>query len=251
MLVSIRGSRYNEIVCIGQEECLVGLVWAFDCPTSLDSDISFLLPVLDGTWISDMQSHPETAKQALESLLEGNQRHVAGKPIATNPPGDRPGHLAGQTPIAAIIRCADSRVAPEIIFDQPLGKLFVCGVAGNLATTEIIASLEYAVLKLNTPLIRVMGHPGCGAVQAALDYREEGVTLSSSLQELIAQVEMPESPSDLNDNHLSVIEHNARTNAEHLVTRSPILKDRVGSGKLGIISGVQDVGTGKFTLQST
>ena len=197
-----------------------------------------------------MQSHPETAKQALKSLLEGNQRHMAGTPIATNPPEDRPGHLAGQAPTAAIIRCADSRVAPEIVFDQPLGELFVCGVAGNLATTEIIASLEYAVLKLNTPLIVVMGHTCCGAVQAALEYRDEGVTLSNSLQELIAQVEMPGSSVDLNDNPLSIIEHNARKNAEHLITRSPILRDRVESNKLAIISGVQDVGTGKFTVQS-
>ncbi len=198
-----------------------------------------------------MLHHPKSAIQALNSLLEGNQRHVAGKPIATNPPEDRADHLAGQAPIAAIIRCADSRVAPEIVFDQPLGRLFVCGVAGNLATTEIIASLEYAVLKLETSLIVVMGHTCCGAIQAALEYRDNGGTLSSSLEHLVEMVELPEHSNEGLDDQLSIIQHNAQKNAEHLSARSPLLKRQVDANRLAIISGVQDVGTGVFTVQST
>ena len=82
--------------------------------------------------------------EAMETLLVGNTRFVAGSPTATNPPEQRPLLAAGQSPIAAVLRCADSRVAPEIVFDQPLGKLFVCSVAGNVPTREIVESLEYA-----------------------------------------------------------------------------------------------------------
>jgi carbonic anhydrase len=215
----------------------------------LQIQISHFSLELDGTWTSDMQDHPETAELALKTLIDGNQRHVAGRPIATNPPDDRPGHLCGQSPTAAIIRCADSRVAPEIIFDQALGKLFVCGVAGNLVTPEIVASLEYAVLKLHTPLIVVMGHTCCAMIQAALDHQKDGDSLPGSLQMLIDQIEIPTlSKCDGSDDQLAIIQHNARRNAELLISSSSTLEQHVSAGKLAVISGVQDVGTGIFTV---
>ena len=77
-------------------------------------------------------------QDAIQQLLKGNERYVSGQTTSTNTPSDRTSLATGQTPFAAIIRCADSRVAPEIVFDQPLGKLFVCGVAGNVPTSEIV-----------------------------------------------------------------------------------------------------------------
>ena len=96
------------------------------------------------------------ALPALNELLSGNQRYQTGTSTMSNPVDARSELVRGQSPIACILRCADSRVAPEIVFDQPLGKLFVCGVAGNVPTIEIIESMEYAVGVLGVSLIVVI-----------------------------------------------------------------------------------------------
>ena len=104
----------------------------------------------------------------LRNLLDGNARYVSGNTTSRNLPEDRGLLAAGQSPAVVVIRCADSRVAPEIVFDQELGDLFVCGVAGNVPTPEIIGSIEYAVAVLGSEVIVVMGHSSCGAVSAAM-----------------------------------------------------------------------------------
>ena len=129
-----------------------------------------------------------TPDQALEVLLDGNQRFVDSTQQHNNHAAARTRTVDGQSPFAGIVRCADSRVAPELVFDQSLGELFVCAVAGNLPTTEVIASLEYTVAMLKTPLIVIMGHSSCGAVDATLAHEEDVSALPGHLAELASQI---------------------------------------------------------------
>lgn len=106
---------------------------------------------------------------ALQVLLQGNQRFVSGRVMHPHQSHERIHTIAGgQHPFAALLGCADSRAPAEIIFDQGFGDMFVCRVAGNIATAEQVASLEYAVMELKVKLVVVLGHRGCGAVKAAM-----------------------------------------------------------------------------------
>jgi carbonic anhydrase len=172
---------------------------------------------------------------ALEQLVSGNARYVEGELSSSNPPEDRANLATGQAPIAAVIRCADSRVAPEIVFDQPLGKLFVCAVAGNIPTPEIVESIEYTVGHLGTRLIVVMGHSSCGAVTAALT--------NEFVDGLFAQVALSPIP-DLDE----CIAHNAEQGIATILSRSPMIEEAVKSGDVQIVAGVQDIATGEFEL---
>jgi len=174
-------------------------------------------------------------QETLQQLLSGNERYVSDQTTSSNPPSNRSALAAGQSPIAAIIRCADSRVSPEIVFDQPLGKLFVCGVAGNIPTPEIVESIEYAISHLGTTLIVVMGHSNCGAVTAALT--------NEVVDGLFAQVALAPTP-DLDD----CIAHNAEQGIATVLSRSYLIEEAVKEGYVQIVAGVQDIASGKFEL---
>jgi carbonic anhydrase len=210
------------------------------------------VPMVDGEHSSNaFAPSPATPQAAIDALLAGNARYVAGKAVSHNPPAARSGLAEGQAPFAGIIRCADSRVAPEIVFDQALGELFVCAVAGNIPTPEIIASLEYGVAVLGTKIIVVMGHSSCGAVGAALEHRDDTSGLPGSLPMLIDQIVSPCALSvDLNDpNALDIaIACNAHQGIGELIKRSPVIKEAVAKGDLKIIAGVQNLKTGKFSI---
>ena len=171
---------------------------------------------------------------ALDTLLAGNERFVAGQTTAENQPEQNSVLANGQKPAAAILCCADSRIAPEIIFDQPLGELFVCRVAGNVPTIEIIQSLEYAVAMLSVELIVVAGHSGCGAVSAALE--------SEFPQGLFSQIAL--SSRDLDE----CIAHNAKQGVKTILDQSPLILHAVESGRICVIAGVQDIASSKFTV---
>ncbi len=141
----------------------------------------------------------------------------------------------GQKPFAAIIRCADSRVAPEIVFDQPLGNLFVCGVAGNIPTPEIVESLEYAVGHLGVGLIVVMGHSNCGAVTAAFQ--------SEQPTGLFSQIALSSIP-DLDE----CIAHNAEHGLTTILNSSYLIENAVKKGTVQIVAGVFDIPSGEFEL---
>ena len=129
-----------------------------------------------------MSFHPE---EALKRLMAGNARYVAGVSRRHDFAHEREALAGGQNPYAAILGCADSRIAPEYAFDSGRGDLFVCRVAGNFATDEVIASLEYAVSNLGAPLILVLGHDACGAVDAAIKSLDSGATLPGRLPSLV------------------------------------------------------------------
>src|SRR5439155_11652986 len=122
---------------------------------------------------------------ALKRLKDGNERYVEGVAKRHDFRHEREALTGGQNPYAAILSCADSRIAPEYAFDTGRGDLFVCRVAGNFATTETIASLEYGVAVLNTPLILVLGHDSCGALDSAIKSIKDGTTLPGHLPSLV------------------------------------------------------------------
>lgn len=131
-------------------------------------------------------SHDVTADEALERLVAGNRRFVQGEPRTKRVAQETRAELArGQRPFATILGCSDSRVAPETIFDVGLGELFVVRVAGNVLSPEVAGSLQYAGAHLKTPLLVVLGHEGCGAIQAALAAMYEGARARSRIQLLL------------------------------------------------------------------
>jgi carbonic anhydrase len=180
---------------------------------------------------------------ALVELLEGNARYVGQRRLNPNQSDERRDSLIGsQSPHAIILGCSDSRVPPEIIFDQGLGDLFVIRVAGNVVDDIVLASIEYAAEHLHTPLLMVLGHTNCGAVSAALQDDELDGHLPSIAQ---AIEEAVESSRDAEGDTLDMtIRAHARITAEHLRTSEPILKGLVDRGELKVVAAYYDLDTG-------
>src|SRR5947207_14130786 len=123
---------------------------------------------------------------SLDLLLKGNQRYVEGISRRHDFRHEREALVGGQNPYAAILSCADSRIAPEYAFDSGRGDLFVCRVAGNFANDDTIASLEYGAAVLNSPLILVLGHDSCGSVDATIKSLRDNTTLPGQMPSLVA-----------------------------------------------------------------
>ena len=190
---------------------------------------------------------------AMARLMEGNGRYAAG--FSAHPHMDmirRADVAVAQRPIASIVACADSRVAPELIFDQGLGDLFVTRVAGNVIEDAVLASLEYSVIHLGSTLIMVVGHERCGAVKAtidALDGRpadEDRGTLISVLANLIAPA-VRAVPAGVPDRLEAAISLNAAYSAADIFSRSAPLRARVLAGQLKIVAARYDLDDGKVT----
>jgi carbonic anhydrase len=181
---------------------------------------------------------------ALEELLAGNRRFVASQltSIDHNLALLREKTVDKQEPFAAVLSCADSRVPAELVFDQTIGRIFVTRVAGNIATPEIIASLEYGVAVLGVRALLVLGHSSCGAVKAALKAEPVPGQISALYAPLQQAVEQSGGNLD------KAIEANAKIQAERLRTSSPVIRDTMKDGKLKVVAGVYDLGTGKVTL---
>ena len=124
--------------------------------------------------------------EALKRLMDGNARYVANTPTARDFSVGRTARVEGQHPIAAILSCADARLAPEFAFDEGPGDLFVARVAGNILSPDLVASIEYGVQFLGVPLVMVLGHSGCGAVDAAIKVMKDKAVLPGHLPELVA-----------------------------------------------------------------
>ena len=188
-----------------------------------------------------------SADQALARLLEGNQRFVRHKekhPDASMP--RRKELQTGQHPMAVILGCADSRVPPELIFDQGLGDLFVVRVAGNVVDDDILGSLEYAVEHLGTKLIMVVGHEKCGAITAALEPGEAGGHLKYLVDAIHPSVEeVSAAPGDKVHN---CVVANARRVARQIRESEPVLKEFVEAKGVKVVAADYVLDTGKVTL---
>src|SRR6202167_5991130 len=156
----------------------------------------------------------------------------------------------GQNPFAAVLGCADSRIAAEFCFDTALGDVFVCRVAGNFANDDIIASLEYAVAVLKTPLIMVMGHDACGAVDATIKSIKDGTTLPGHLPELVSAIRpaVEAVKNQGGDMLANAISSNVKLNVEKLQKSSPILDAAVNGKTLRVVGSVYRLASGKVDL---
>ena len=181
-----------------------------------------------------------SSTEALDRLKEGNTRFVKDSLQHSKQDSERRGQLTkGQHPFAIILSCADSRVIPEIAFDTGLGELFIIRVAGNIANTSSIASIEYAVANLDVKLIVVMGHESCGAVTAAIS----GVDAGPNLNHLISMIEPAVARSDKSSVN-EVVKENARLNARLLVDKSQIISGAVKEKNVNIVSAYYNLESG-------
>ena len=190
---------------------------------------------------------PDTA---LDRLMAGNARYVGGTSTPHDFRHEREALAKGQNPFAAVLGCADSRIAPEYCFDTARGDLFVCRVAGNFASEEILASLEYAVAVLNTPLIFVLGHESCGALEATIKSVTKSTHPPGHLPALVAALapavtDVQKEPGNLLSN---AIHRNVARTVVALKSSTPILKPAVDAGKLRVVGGVYQLATGRVEL---
>jgi carbonic anhydrase len=187
---------------------------------------------------------------ALERLMKGNDRYVEGLSRRHDFKHEREALSKGKNPFAAVLSCADSRIAPEYCFDTARGDVFVCRVAGNFASDAIVASLEYTVQVLNTPLIMVLGHETCGAIDATIKSIKDGTILPGHLPTLVTALApavnaVQGAPGEVLAN---AIRRNVTLNVEKLKTGSPILKSFVEGKKMQVVGGVYQLRSGRVEL---
>lgn len=197
---------------------------------------------------------------ALNRLREGNERFVEGRSSVdwSGLPAARAATADGQAPFAVVLTCSDSRVPPEMVFDQSVGDLFVVRVAGNVVTPEVVGSVEFAVGALGSRLVVSMGHSKCGAVGAAVgDHfapvtHSDGLTavlrgIAPSVTAALSEAEMP-TPSDREAITARAIRENARSSARRLVEDSPLLAEYVDKEELSIVAADYDLSSGRVTI---
>ncbi len=179
---------------------------------------------------------------ALNRLIEGNTRFVEDKLEGKLKDSERRNSLtSGQEPYAIVLSCADSRVVPELAFDTGLGELFVVRVAGNIANTSSMASIEYAVAHCGSKLIVVLGHQSCGAVTAAVNGGDNGYNLNHLLAHITPAIEASDKQATISD----VIKTNAKLTLKELTNRSSIIGDAVSKGDVKIVPAYYNLDTGK------
>ncbi len=189
---------------------------------------------------------------SLELLTKGNMRYVDGVARRHDFKSEREALVGGQNPYAGILSCADSRIAPEYAFDSGRGDLFVCRVAGNFANDDTIASMEYAVAILHTPLIMVLGHDACGAVDATIKSLKDNTALPGHLPSLVTSLApavkaVSGKPGDPLDN---AIRQNVTDNVAKLKSATPILNSAVEQGKLKVVGGIYRLKDGRVEMIS-
>jgi len=192
------------------------------------------------------------ADEALSRLMEGNARFLRGERRFTQAPIEILADLVkGQHPFAVILGCSDSRVPPELIFDAKFGDLFVIRVAGNVVSPEVWGSLQYAGTHLKTQLFMVLGHEGCGAVQAALAVKFQGAQERSRIQ-LLLQNMLPgldevDPQLPLQQRLERAVESNVRWSMRQF-RETPEGRARVAEGRIKVVGAVCEIATGRVRL---
>ncbi|MEG4857920.1 carbonic anhydrase [Microcoleus sp. K1-B6] len=197
--------------------------------------------------ISDLTPTDITPNNALKKLMEGNQRYIEQKRTFPDQTRSRVVEVAqGQHPFATILACSDSRVAPEIIFDQGLGDLFDIRVAGNFLDDVVLGNIEYATLELGVPLLVILGHERCGAVKAALD----GKAVPGHISTLVAAIKpaVDSTKGQTGDAWDNAVRANVKMNVNNLQSSSPILAEAVKAGKLKVVGARYDLDSGKVEI---
>lgn len=190
--------------------------------------------------------------EALARLKAGNERFVTAPQLCEMKLAENRADVAkGQSPWATILTCADSRVSPELIFGGVgLGELFVARNAGNIANTDVLGTIEYGAEHLGSPLVVVMGHSRCGAVQAACEVAEKHTELHGSIKAMIAAI-VPAAeavigqPGDFVEN---AVRENARRNAGRVLAQSEIVTELAHAGKVKVVYAEYDLDTGAVSF---
>ena len=194
-----------------------------------------------------------TPSEALAELMDGNARYVSGRSKHFGSSPHREELAAGQHPFAMVLSCSDSRVPPEIVFDQSPGDLFVVRIAGNFAEDDGIGSLEYALSHFGSALLLVLGHSSCGAVHATVDTLKAGKTFASVPGNIadIVKALTPAAASVLHqpgDVYANATAANVRANVAKLRSQGTILAPAARNGTLRVAGGVYDLKSGRVTL---
>lgn len=185
---------------------------------------------------------PETPQSALERLVAGNQRFVSGRPLSIHQDLNRVKAIASrQMPFAAFLGCADSRVPIEFVFDQGFGDLFVTRIAGNIASSENIGSLEFGTQILGAKVLYVLGHSSCGAVSATMKGTEVPGQISGLFQYIRPAVKVANGDIEL------AVRENVKNQAQLLAESSPVISRMIQRKELIVAGGVYDLQTGRVS----
>lgn len=193
----------------------------------------------------------DRSKNPLELLIEGNKRFKENHPIHPDQTLDRIRELKkGQHPFAVIISCSDSRLPPELIFDQGLGDLFVVRNAGNIISDYELGSVEYAVEHLETKLIVVLGHKQCGAIEAFIEHKHDSV--QNHIQRIIDYIKSEPEEAEIDVEVFNYYEKAIIANVKHGVhvieQSEPVLKEFIQSGRVQIVGMLYDIETGNVEI---
>jgi carbonic anhydrase len=188
---------------------------------------------------------------ALQRLKDGNARFLSGKTVNCDLMAQVKATAGGQAPFAAVVGCIDSRVPPELVFDQRLGDIFVARIAGNFINTDIVGSLEFATRLMGARLIVVLGHSECGAIKGAIDDVQLG-SLTATLANIRPSVlKVTNAAGDRNSKNKAfvqaVADQNAKDAAVQLTEKSEVLQALVKERKLKIVAATHEVATGRVT----
>jgi len=194
-----------------------------------------------------------TGDEALRKLLEGNKRFISGS-LATKDTGDarRKELSKGQHPFAIVVTCSDSRVAPEIFFDQGLGDLFVVRSEGNVLDPISVGSIEYAAGNLHAPLLILLGHDKCDAVSAAIEAKAKTEdNIGRILRRILPAVKKATARGGSKEDILNnAIRENVLLQQKYLLRKSPVVKKLMESGDLKVVAGIYHTETGEIELFS-
>ncbi|MGX1098337.1 carbonic anhydrase [Amorphus sp. MBR-141] len=210
-----------------------------------------VLPAAAQTASSTQAPNDISPDEALKRLMDGNARYAANTPQNKDFSVGRDARSSAQYPFCGLLSCADSRVSPELAFDQGPGELFVVRVAGNFVDVSGLASIEYGVAVLGIPLLVVLGHSNCGAIDATIKVIQTGAELPGHIPSLIdalkpgVQKALDTTPADP---LVAATAENVRYNVEKLKTATPIVAEAVSSGKVKVVGGVYNIATGKVDL---
>lgn len=197
---------------------------------------------------------PQNADEALKALMEGNKRFVNSMKEGPGRSAERRRYVAaGQNPFAVILACADSRVAPEIVFDQGIGDLFVVRVAGNIVNPTnygIQGSLQYGVFALGAPLLMVLGHSRCGAVAGAISALQKGTEFPGSINDIVRTIKpaVEKAKGEKGDLLHNSIIANVQVGVDKLNNSDPVISDLVKKGKVKVVGANYDLKTGEVKL---
>ena len=193
----------------------------------------------------------EKGQEALQKLMDGNKRFVSGTLAQKDLSAKKREELAkGQKPFATVLTCSDSRVPPELLFDQGLGDIFVVRVAGNVVDPIALGSIEYAAEHLGSPLVLILGHSKCGAVKATLESKgkPEG-NIGAIVKKIIPAVDAAKKKGGTQDEILeTAIKENVKNVYADVMKNSKIIPHLVEEGKLMIVAGEYDITTGKIEM---